>query len=104
MSFICIPPGSAAVYRVIVYIVVYMAAGLALRKQGQGRGDLSAGSRQCSRRFSAKQPPRSAATGVAAPGGARTGVHGTVALASLSGAGRETKRRSMRAATRVVVG
>ncbi len=31
-SFICIPPGSAAVYRVIVYIIVYLAAGLALRK------------------------------------------------------------------------
>ncbi len=34
-SFICIPPGSAAVYRVIVYIIVYLAAGLALRKLGQ---------------------------------------------------------------------
>ena len=37
-SFICIPPGSAAVYRVIVSIIVYMAAGLALRKQGKGHG------------------------------------------------------------------
>ncbi len=35
-SFICIPPGSAAVYRTIVYIVVYLAAGLALRKLGRG--------------------------------------------------------------------
>ena len=35
-SFICIPPGSAAVYRVIVYIIVYLAAGLALRKLGRG--------------------------------------------------------------------
>ena len=35
-SFICIPPGSAAVYRVIVYIIVYMAAGLAMRKIGKG--------------------------------------------------------------------
>ena len=37
-SFICIPPGSAAVYRVIVSIIVYMAAGLALRKLGKGHG------------------------------------------------------------------
>jgi arginase family enzyme len=36
MSFICIPPGSAVVYRVIVYIVMYLAAGLAMRKLGQG--------------------------------------------------------------------
>jgi agmatinase len=36
MSFICIPPGSAVVYRVIVYIIVYLAAGLALRKLGRG--------------------------------------------------------------------
>ncbi len=35
-SFICIPPGSAAVYRVIVYVIVYLAAGLALRKLGRG--------------------------------------------------------------------
>lgn len=35
-SFICIPPGSAAVYRVIVYIIVYLAAGLALRNLGRG--------------------------------------------------------------------
>jgi len=37
-SFICIPPGSAAVYRVIVSIIVYMAAGLAMRKIGKGHG------------------------------------------------------------------
>ena len=36
MSFICIPPGSAVIYRVIVYIVMYLAAGLALRKLGRG--------------------------------------------------------------------
>ena len=36
MSFICIPPGSAVVYRMIVYIVMYLAAGLALRKLGKG--------------------------------------------------------------------
>ena len=35
-SFICIPPGSAAIYRVIVYIIVYLAAGLALRKIEKG--------------------------------------------------------------------
>ena len=32
MSFICIPPGSAVIYRLIVYIVMYLAAGMALRK------------------------------------------------------------------------
>ena len=37
MSFICIPPGSAVVYRLIVYIVMYLAAGLALRKLGKGK-------------------------------------------------------------------
>ena len=33
MSFICIPPGSALVYRVIVYVIMYLLAGLAI-----GRG------------------------------------------------------------------
>ena len=28
LSFICIPPGSAAVYRLIVYIIVYLMVGL----------------------------------------------------------------------------
>ena len=32
MSFICIPPGSALAYRVIVYVIMYMLAGLAMRK------------------------------------------------------------------------
>ena len=32
MSFICIPPGSSVVYRVIVYIIMYLAAGLARKK------------------------------------------------------------------------
>lgn len=32
MSFICIPPGSAVTYRVIVYVITYLMAGLALRK------------------------------------------------------------------------
>ena len=32
MSFICIPPGSAVVYRVIVYVIMYLLAGLAMRK------------------------------------------------------------------------
>ena len=32
MSFICIPPGSAIVYRVIVYIVMYMLAGIAMSR------------------------------------------------------------------------
>jgi agmatinase len=33
MSFICIPPGSAIGYRVIVYVIAYLLAGLALRKR-----------------------------------------------------------------------
>ena len=31
MSFICIPPGSAVIYRIIVYIIMFMLAGLALK-------------------------------------------------------------------------
>jgi agmatinase len=33
MSFICIPPGSAVIYRVIVYVITFMLAGLATRKR-----------------------------------------------------------------------
>lgn len=32
-SFICIPPGSAVVYRTIVYVIVYLLAGMALVPQ-----------------------------------------------------------------------
>ena len=32
MSFICIPPGSKIVYRLIVYIVMYLMVGLVQRK------------------------------------------------------------------------
>ena len=32
MSCICIPPGSAVIYRVIVYVIMYLLAGLAIRK------------------------------------------------------------------------
>ena len=32
-SFICIPPGSAVVYRVIVYVIMYMLAGVAMAKR-----------------------------------------------------------------------
>jgi len=32
MSFICIPPGSAVAYRTIVYVIMYLLAGLAMRK------------------------------------------------------------------------
>ncbi len=35
MSFICIPPGSAVAYRTIVYVIMYLLAGLALRKIGR---------------------------------------------------------------------
>ena len=31
-SFICIPPGSAVIYRVIVYIIMYLLAGKAIRE------------------------------------------------------------------------
>ncbi len=34
-SFICIPPGSAVIYRTIVYVITYLMAGLAMRKQGR---------------------------------------------------------------------
>lgn len=33
MSFICIPPGSAVIYRTIVYVITYLMAGLVLRKR-----------------------------------------------------------------------
>jgi agmatinase len=36
LSFICIPPGSPVIYRVIVYVICYMMAGLALRKAKGG--------------------------------------------------------------------
>ncbi len=36
MSFICIPPGSAVIYRVIVYVIMYLMAGLAMRKGAKG--------------------------------------------------------------------
>ena len=32
MSFICIPPGSAVVYRSVVYVIMYLLAGLAMTK------------------------------------------------------------------------
>jgi agmatinase len=34
-SFICIPPGSAVVYRTIVYVIMFMLAGLAMKKRGK---------------------------------------------------------------------
>lgn len=33
MSFICIPPGSAVIYRVIVYVITYLMAGLVMRRR-----------------------------------------------------------------------
>ncbi|MGE4249284.1 MAG: arginase family protein [Parvibaculaceae bacterium] len=33
LSFICIPPGSPAIYRVLVYVIMYMAAGMALKRR-----------------------------------------------------------------------
>ena len=39
MSFICIPPGSAVIYRVIVYVIAYLMAGLIQgRRDCQNRG------------------------------------------------------------------
>ena len=37
MSFICIPPGSAVVYRVIVYVIMYLLAGIAMAKPSVNR-------------------------------------------------------------------
>jgi agmatinase len=34
-SFICIPPGSAVVYRVIVYVIAFLMAGMVLRRLGR---------------------------------------------------------------------
>lgn len=34
MSFICIPPGSAVIYRLIVYVIAYLMAGLAIAHAG----------------------------------------------------------------------
>ncbi len=36
MSFICIPPGSAVVYRTIVYVIMYMLAGVARTRLEKG--------------------------------------------------------------------
>jgi agmatinase len=36
MSFICIPPGSAVTYRVIVYVITYLMAGLVKRRVARG--------------------------------------------------------------------
>jgi agmatinase len=38
LSFICIPPGSAVVYRTIVYVIMYLLAGRVLARQG-GAGE-----------------------------------------------------------------
>ncbi len=35
MSFICIPPGSPVIYRLIVYVIMYLCAGLAERRAGR---------------------------------------------------------------------
>ena len=35
MSFICIPPGSAVVYRLIVYIIAYLMVGLVLSRNAK---------------------------------------------------------------------
>lgn len=36
LSFICIPPGSPLMYRVVVYCIMYFIAGLSMRKNEQG--------------------------------------------------------------------
>jgi len=35
VSFICIPPGSAVIYRTVVYVIMYMLAGRALARQSR---------------------------------------------------------------------
>jgi hypothetical protein len=34
ISFICFPPGSVVTYRVVVYVIALMIAGLAIRRRG----------------------------------------------------------------------
>ncbi len=36
LSFICIPPGSAVIYRTIVYVIMYLLAGRAMAKGAGG--------------------------------------------------------------------
>ena len=36
-SFICIPPGSAVIYRTIVYVIMFMLAGRVLARRSGGR-------------------------------------------------------------------
>jgi agmatinase len=36
-SFICIPPGSAVIYRTIVYVIMYLLAGMALARTKKPR-------------------------------------------------------------------
>jgi agmatinase len=40
MSFICIPPGSAVVYRTIVYVIAYLLAGRAISAKGGLSGEI----------------------------------------------------------------
>jgi agmatinase len=35
LSFICIPPGSPVIYRVIVYTIMYLLAGMAMAQREQ---------------------------------------------------------------------
>lgn len=35
LSFICIPPGSAVVYRAIVYVIMYLLAGRVMARLGR---------------------------------------------------------------------
>ena len=37
MSFICIPPGSAVIYRVVCFVITYLMAGLVKRRRKLGR-------------------------------------------------------------------
>ena len=36
LSFICIPPGSAVMYRVVVYCIMYFLAGIAMHRRPAG--------------------------------------------------------------------
>jgi agmatinase len=35
LSFICIPPGSAVIYRTIVYVIMYLLAGKVVARRGR---------------------------------------------------------------------
>lgn len=70
-SFICIPPGSAVQYRVVVYVIMYLLAGVALARQAT---DAQSGTHE---RSAAPPRPITHTTNGGAGGGAATGREAT---------------------------